>query len=61
MALECVRSGGEVFYREYLGEQARLFVALSLHRTHAPITRHHLKLLPERVQQVLAGSVEQDA
>lgn len=61
LALECVRSGGEVFYREYLGEQARLFVALSLHRTHAPITRHHLKLLPERVQQVLAGSVEQDA
>ncbi len=61
LALECVRSGGEVFYREYLGEQARLFVALSLERTHAPLVRSHLKLLPERVQQVLAGSVEQDA
>ena len=59
LALECVRSGGEVFYREYLGEQARLFVALTLSRTHAPLTRQHLGLLPERVRQVLAGSVEQ--
>ena len=60
LALECVRSGGEVFYREYLGEQARLFVALSLERTNAPLTSRHLKLLPERVAQVLAGSVEQE-
>ncbi len=58
LALECVRSGGEEFYREYLGEQARLFVALTLSRSHAPLTRTHLKLLPERVGQVLAGSVE---
>ncbi len=60
LALECVRSGGEVFYREYLGEQARLFVALTLSRTHAPLTREHLRLLPAAVQQVLAGSVEQE-
>jgi len=60
LALECVRSGGEVYYREYLGEQARLYVSLTLHRTNAPLTRAHLRLLPERVQTVLAGSVEQD-
>lgn len=60
LALECVRAGGEVFYREYLGEQARLFVALTLSRTHAPLTRTHLRLLPEGVQQILAGSVEQE-
>jgi predicted nucleic acid-binding Zn ribbon protein len=60
LALECVRSGGEVFYREYLGEQARLFLAISLRRTQAPLTRANMKLLPERVQQVLAGSVEQE-
>ncbi|GGJ61705.1 DUF721 domain-containing protein [Deinococcus aquiradiocola] len=60
LALECVRSGGEVYYREYLGEQARLYVSLTLRRTNAPLTRAHLRLLPERVQTVLAGSVEQD-
>lgn len=60
LALECVRSGGEVYYREYLGEQARLYVALSLERSHAPLTRDNMKLLPAAVAQVLAGSVEQE-
>ncbi|ULH15685.1 DciA family protein [Deinococcus sp. KNUC1210] len=53
LALECVRSGGEVYYREYLGEQARLYLALSQRRESVRLTRAALRLLPERVQTVL--------
>ncbi|MFC4455607.1 DUF721 domain-containing protein [Deinococcus sonorensis] len=53
LALECVRSGGEPHYQEFLAEQARLYVALLQRRSHAVLTREHRRLLPERVRQVL--------
>ncbi|MGI8748553.1 MAG: DUF721 domain-containing protein, partial [Deinococcus sp.] len=53
LALECVRSGRERHYQEYLAEQARLYLALSLWRGHVPLLREYLNMLPERVRAVL--------
>ncbi|WP_425148081.1 DUF721 domain-containing protein [Deinococcus sp.] len=53
LALECVRSGGAVYYRDYLSEQARLFLSLSFAKEHVRLTQATLRLLPERVRTVL--------
>ncbi|WP_027459468.1 DUF721 domain-containing protein [Deinococcus murrayi] len=53
LALECVRGGGEAGYREFLTEQAELWVALTRRAPRRPLTRSDRALLPERVRAVL--------
>lgn len=53
LALECVRGGGAAGYRDFLAEQAELFVALTHRAPRRPLTRADRATLPERVRTVL--------
>ncbi|MFC4637189.1 DciA family protein [Deinococcus hohokamensis] len=58
LALECVRSGQEDGYREFLAQQAASFLALTLRKPRAAVGRADRAALPERVRQVLAAGRE---
>ncbi|WP_291431474.1 DUF721 domain-containing protein [Deinococcus sp.] len=53
LALECVRSGQEDGYREFLAQQADVFMALTRRCTRAELRRADRALLPERARNVL--------
>lgn len=58
LALECVRSGQEAAhrefgYREFLAQQAGLYLSLYLRRPRAELKRSDRALLPERARNVL--------
>ena len=53
LALECVRSGGEAHYREFLAQQADAYLSLSLRKPRTMLTRADRQALPERVRHVL--------
>ncbi|WP_428194400.1 DUF721 domain-containing protein [Deinococcus saxicola] len=53
LALECVRSGQEDGYREFLSQQAAMYLSLSLRRPRADLKRSDRALLPERARNVL--------
>ncbi|ADV67812.1 DUF721 domain-containing protein [Deinococcus maricopensis] len=53
LALECVRSGGEAHYREFLAQQADTYLSLTLRKPRALLTPQDRRALPERVQHVL--------
>ncbi len=53
LALECVRSGQEDGYREFLNQQAGMYLSLYLRRPRADLKRSDRALLPERARNVL--------
>ncbi|GAA0511759.1 DUF721 domain-containing protein [Deinococcus depolymerans] len=53
LALECVRSGHEDGYREFLAQQADVFMALTLRRTRAQLRPSDRSLLPDSARSVL--------
>ncbi|WP_309569650.1 DciA family protein [Deinococcus sp.] len=55
LALECVRSGKEAGYREFLAQQAEVFLSLSLRRPRAALLRRDRVSLPENARNVLGA------
>lgn len=55
LALECVRSGQEDGYREFLAQQAGMYLSLYLRRPRADLKRSDRALLPERARNVLSA------
>ena len=53
LALECVRSGHEDGYREFLAQQADVFMALTLGRTRAQLRPSDRSVLPDSARSVL--------
>ncbi|GGR50243.1 hypothetical protein GCM10008959_09220 [Deinococcus seoulensis] len=53
LALECVRSGQEDGYREFLAQQADVFMALTRRCTRAELRRVDRALLPDSARNVL--------
>ncbi|GGK15306.1 hypothetical protein GCM10008955_05860 [Deinococcus malanensis] len=58
LALECVRSGQETGYREFLAQQAAAFLALTFRKPRLAVGRADRAALPERVRQVLSAGRE---
>ncbi|UBV41482.1 DciA family protein [Deinococcus taeanensis] len=55
LALECVRSGHDDGYREFLEQQARVFLALTLGRPRAGLRRADFTALPDGARSVLSA------
>lgn len=53
LALECIRSGQEDGYREFLSQQADVYLSLSLRRPRAALMRRDRVSLPENARNVL--------
>ena len=53
LALECVRGGGEGNYREFLAQQADIYLALAHRKPRSVLTKADRTLLPERARRVL--------
>ncbi|CAM3694206.1 DUF721 domain-containing protein [Deinococcus frigens] len=53
LALECVRSGQEDGYREFLAQQANVYLSLQLRCPRAEVKRSDRAKLPERARNVL--------
>ncbi|PNY80305.1 DUF721 domain-containing protein [Deinococcus koreensis] len=53
LALECIRSGQEDGYREFLAQQADVYLSLSLRRPRTALMRRDRVSLPENARNVL--------
>lgn len=55
LALECAREGGESYYRDFLRQQAEVYVALTRRAAARRLSVKDRELLPARVAAVLAA------